>query len=184
MIDAEVARLRELRNVALRVRALARGLDRDLAADNSMFTKSAVLCWNIARVAAGRLQAHPYLSYQKGPSPVRSWSDRMAVSAIALLARYQGRSLNVLATELQLLTRELDDTRALTWSPDLSDALGRAQMQMRRLVGELHVAAPSQQRMDHGISAASRTEAQAKIAASANTLGDIEVASNWPYLAI
>ena len=180
MIDAEVARLRELRNVALRVRALAKGLDGNRAIENSVFTKSAVLCWNIARVATGRLRGHPYLSYQKGPSPVRSCSDRVAARAIGLLARYQGRSLNVQAAELQLLARELDDARALTWSPDLSDALGRAQMRMRRLIGELHVAAPSERRN----STASRTQAQVKIAAKENPPGDIGVASDWPYLAI
>jgi hypothetical protein len=180
MIDAEVARLRELRNVALRVRALAKVLDGDPAVDDSIFTKSAVLCWNIARVATGRLQGHPYLSYQKGPSPVRGWSDRIATSAIALLARYQGRSLDVLAAELQLLARELDDARALTWSQDLSDALGRAQMQMRRLAGELPVVAPS----ERGTGTASRPEAQAKIAASDDALDAINVASDWPYLAI
>ena len=55
MIDAEVARLRELRNMALRVRALAKGLDGNAAIDNSVFTKSAVLCSNIARIATGCL---------------------------------------------------------------------------------------------------------------------------------
>ncbi len=180
MIDAEVARLRELRNMALRVRALAKGLDGNPTIDNSVFKKSALLCWDIARIATGRLRGHPYLSYQKGPSPVRRYSDRIAVSAIALLAHYQSRTLRVQAAELQLLARELDDTRALTWSPDLSDALGRAQMRMRRLIGELHVAAPSERRS----STASRTPAQAKIAASENPSGDIGVASDWPYLAI
>jgi hypothetical protein len=175
MNDAEVARLRELRNVALRVRALAKGLDGDPIED-SVVTKSAVLCWNIARIATGRLRAHPYLRYQKGPGLVRSWSDRIGASANAMLARYQGRSLVVFAGELQLLARELDDARALTWSPDLSDALGRAQLRMRRLVGELQVAEPR----EHAIGNAARTEAQA----GDKTLGGIGVAGDWPYLAI
>jgi hypothetical protein len=168
MNDAEVARLRELRNVALRVRALAKGLGRDPTVEDPVFTKSAVLCWNIARIATGRLRAHPYLRYQKGPSLVRSWCDRIGASATAMLARYQGRSLVVHAAELQLLARELDDARALTWSPDLSDALGRAQWRMWRLVGELHVAEPR----EHAIGEALRTEAKA---------GD---SGDWPYLAI
>jgi hypothetical protein len=176
MNDAEVARLRELRNVALRVRALAKGLDGNPTVEDSGFTKSAVLCWNIARIATGRLRAHPYLRYQKGPSLIRSWSDRIGASAIAMLARYQGRGLDVHAAELQLLARELDDARALTWSPDLSDALGRAQLRMRRLVGELHVAAPR----EHAMGNASRTEAQA----DGKTLDAIGVAGDWPYLAI
>ena len=176
MNDAEVARLRELRNVALRVRALAKGLDQDPTVEDSVFTKSAVLCWNIARIASGRLRAHPYLRYQKGPSLLRGWSDRIAVSATALLARYQGRGLIVHAEEMQLLAREVDDARALTWSPDLSDALGRAQMRMRRLIGELHAAAPR----EHAIGNASRTEAQA----GDKALDSIEVSGDWPYLAI
>jgi hypothetical protein len=176
MNDAEVARLRELRNVALRVRALAKGLDGDPTVEDSIFKRSAVLCWNIARIATGRLRAHPYLRYQKGPGLVRRWSDRIGASASAMLARYQGRSLIVHAAELQLLARELDDARALTWSPDLSDALGRAQWRMRRLAGELHAADPR----EHAIGNAARTEAQA----SDKTLGNIEVAGDWPYLAI
>ena len=176
MNDAEVARLRELRNVALRVRALAKGLDQDPTVEDSVFTKSAVLCWNIARIATGRLRAHPYLRYQKGPSLVRGWSDRIGGSATALLARYQGRGLIAHAEELQLLAREVDDARALTWSPDLSDALGRVQMRMRRLVGELHAAMPR----EHAISNASQTEAHA----GDKTLGSIDVSADWPYLAI
>ena len=175
MNDAEVARLRELRNVALRVRALAKGLDQDPTVEDSVFTQSAVLCWNIARIATGRLRAHPYLRYQKGPSLVRGWSDRIVASATALLARYQGRGLIVHAEEMQLLAREVDDARALTWSPDLSDALGRAQMRMRRLLSELP-AAPR----EHAIGNAARTEAQP----SDKSLDSIEVASDWPYLAI
>jgi len=176
MNDAEVARLRELRNVALRVRALAKGLDQDPTVEDSVFTKSAVLCWNIARIATGCLRAHPYLRYQKGPSLVRGWSDRIDGSATALLARYQGRGLIVHAEEMQLLAREVDDARALTWSPDLSDALGRGQMRMRRLVGELHAAAPC----GHAIGNVSRTEAQAGDKAQ----DSIEVTGDWPYLAI
>jgi hypothetical protein len=162
--------------VALRVRALAKGLDQDPTIEDSVFTKSAVLCWNIARIASGRLRGHPYLRYQKGPSVARGWSDRIAVSATALLARYQGRAFIVHAEELQLLAREVDDARALTWSPDLSDALGRAQMRMRRLIGELHAAAPR----EHAIGSASRTEAQA----DDKSLDSIEVSGDWPYLAI
>jgi hypothetical protein len=175
MIDAEVARLRELRRVALRVRALAKGLAGDRAAEDSILNNSALLCWNIARIATGRLRAHPYLSYQRGPSPTRSWSDRISAAAAALLARYQGRGLIVHAAELQLLSRELDDARALTWSPDLSDALGRAQFRMQRLIGESQSAAPCA----HTIGAASRTAAP-----GSKTLDGIGVAGDWPYLAI
>ena len=74
MIDAEVSRLRKLRNVALRARALAKILDSD-SQEQSVFARSAVICWTIARVASGRLRAHPYLSYQQGPSRMRDVAD-------------------------------------------------------------------------------------------------------------
>ena len=73
MIDAEVLRLRRLRNVALRARALAKNLDYDSAEGQTVFTKSAVACWTIARIASGRLRAHPYLSYQQDPARCAIW---------------------------------------------------------------------------------------------------------------
>ena len=75
MIDSEVVRLRNLRNVALRARAFAQALAGPTA-ESAVFAKTAVICWTIARIATGRLRAHPYLSYQKGPSGLRSLVDR------------------------------------------------------------------------------------------------------------
>src|ERR1700689_366856 len=83
MIDAEVLRLRKLRNVALRARALAKILDSDSAQERSIFARSAVTCWTIARVASGRLKAHPYPSYQRGPSPLRELADNAVASLVA-----------------------------------------------------------------------------------------------------
>jgi len=61
------------------------------------------------------------------------------------------------------------DARALTWSTDLSDALGRAQLQLRRLAEELD--------------AGSRHEVGA-VQENGDALEDIVTETNWPYLAI
>jgi hypothetical protein len=172
MIDAEVVRLRNLRNVALRARVLARALDSDRSMDDSVFARSALMCWAIARIATGHLRAHPYLSYQKDASPTRDLVDRAAVSVIGWLARHQERTLTVYAKQLHALARELDDTRALTWSPALSDALGRSQAKLRLLIKEI----------DPGARAAVGEVDVSRMGHRA--LENAEIASNWPYLAI
>jgi hypothetical protein len=178
MNDAEVMRLRKLRNVALRVRALAKILDSD-SQERSVFARSAVICWTLARVASGRLRAHPYLSYQRGPSPLRGVADGVIAALVALNARRRNRCSNVFAQRLQAVAREVDDVRALTWSPDLSDALGRMQIQMRRLANELNLGALSEP--------GSVMLPRAKIAPRAETgaaLDEVAADNSWPYLAI
>jgi hypothetical protein len=179
MIDAEVLRLRKLRSVALRSRALAKILDSNSTEGQSVFARSAVICWTIARIASGRLRAHPYLSYQQGPSKRRVLADGVIASLIALNARRQNRSLSVCAQQLQTVAREVDDVRALTWSPDLSDALGRMQIQMRRLAHEFDLGALS----ETGKTMLPRAKAVAG-AAAVNSLDEITADSAWPYLAI
>jgi hypothetical protein len=174
MIDAEVLRLRKLRNVALRARALGKILDSDSTHERSVFARSAVVCWTIARVASGRLKAHPYLSYQRGPSPLRNLADGVIASLVAFNARRENRRSNLYAQQLQSVAREVDDVRALTRSPDLSDALGRMQIQMRRLAHELHAGAL-------GETGASLPRATIETAA---VLDEIASDSSWPYLAI
>lgn len=136
MIDAEVVRLRRLRNVALRARALAKALESS-SMDTAVFVDCAVLCWSIARIASGTLRAHPYSSYQKGPRQTRAWADHAMASLLAFTARRQNRSRSLYALQLQSVAREVGDVRALTWLPDLSDALGRAQFRLHRLAAEL-----------------------------------------------
>jgi hypothetical protein len=179
MIDAEVLRLRKLRNVALRIRALARILDSDSVQEQSVFARSAVVCWTIARIASGRLRAHPYLSYQRGPSQLRDLADGVAASLVAFGARRRNRRSSVLAQQLQTVAREVDDARALTWSPDLSDALGRMQIQMRQLANELDLGALA----EAGTAMMPRVKAVA-CAESSSPLDEITVDNGWPYLAI
>jgi len=134
MSDAEVFRLRRLRDVALRVRALVHALHFD---DDELAAQSAVVCWRIASVATGRLRAHPYVRYQQQHGFLKSLLDRTVSSLKAQAARQQGRRLHVLASELNRLARELQDARALTSAPELSDTLGRAQAQLRRIAAEV-----------------------------------------------
>jgi hypothetical protein len=179
MIDAEVLRLRKLRNVALRARALAKTLDSDSAEGRSVFARSALTCWTIARVASGRLSAHPYLSYQRGPSRLRELADGLLASLVALNARRQNRCWSVYAQELQTVGREVDDVRSLTWSPDLSDALGRMQTQMSRLASELDLGALG----ESGATPMPHAKAMA-CAETSDSLDDITADNSWPYLAI
>lgn len=182
MIDAEVLRLRKLRNVAMRARALARVLDSNSVAEpegQSVFTRSAVICWTVARIASGRLRAHPYLSYQQGRSPLRDLADGLGASLTALNARRQNRRVSIFAQQLQTVAREVDDVRALTWSPELSDALGRMQVQMRRLANELELGA-----LDEGGAALLPRTQVAACAETSNALEEMTADNSWPYLAI
>jgi hypothetical protein len=179
MIDAEVLRLRKLRNVALRARALAKTLDSDCAEGRSVFARSALICWSIARVASGRLRAHPYMSYQRGPSRLRELADGLLASLVALNARRQNRSVSIYAQQLQTVAREVDDARSLTWSPDLSDALGRLQTQMSRLASELDLGALG----ETGAALMPHVKAMA-CAETSDALDEITADNSWPYLAI
>ncbi len=157
MIDAEVLRLRRLRDAALRVRAVAMVLNHGAADDDSLLARSSLSCWRIAGVATGRLRAHPYLSYQRGPGVLQGIYDRIAAAVLAGVAMRAGRPTQLLHSQLQRLTRELDDARALTWLPELSDTLGRLQKQLRDIVVQVAVNA-RREAGSHG-DAAVRTDA-------------------------
>jgi hypothetical protein len=178
MIDTEVTRLRRLRNTALRARAVAAALDSDSARRGSVFSRGAVNCWRIARVITGLLRAHPYLSYQRGPSEVRGVYVRVSAGLLGGIARYRGRCHQTFSDELRRVARELDDARALTWSSDLSDTLGRSQTQIRGLMKELDAGAHNESGSRH--ETAPRVET--RIGAVQEDSGS--VAGNWPYLAI
>jgi hypothetical protein len=167
MIDAEVMRLRRLRTTVLQARALAAELDDAHSRRHSVFSRAAVNCWQIARVVTGRLRAHPYLNYQRGPSEFEDLYGGARANWVGMASRSGPRRLRALSVELHRVARELDDARALTWSADLSDTFGRSQTQMRRLIAEVDGS-------HHGM--VPRVEARAAEEAR-------EVAGNWPYLA-
>jgi hypothetical protein len=182
MIDIEVVRLRQLRSTALRARAIATALnaghsDKD-SVNDSVLSRSALACWRIARVITGKLRAHPYQSYQREPSYLHSLTDGAVAALMGGVARLRGGRVGMYTGRLRKVARELDDARALTWSPTLSDTLGRLQAEIRSLTRELEADARAE--------AGSRSEAAARIDAG-GVKGRSEVsgvAANWPYLAL
>jgi hypothetical protein len=174
MIDVEIMRLRKLRCMALRVRAVAAVLNADQTPQQRAIAMGALVSWRVARVVTGRLRAHPNLSYQKGPNSMRQLLDRAVAFLIGATARDRGHALRAYAAELQNLARELDDTRALTWDQNWSDTLGRALRQLGGLMQELP-AVPSTtarvaERRDTNFGANGRP-------------GDVAIPDDWPYLA-
>ena len=144
MIDIEVVRLRQLRNTALRARAIAMALDAGHSDNDSVLSRSALVCWRIARVITGKLRAHPYESYQRDPGYLHSLTDGVVAALMGGVARLRGGRFGMYTGPLRKVARRLDDARALTWSPTLSDTLGRLQTEIRLLTRELEAAAPVQ----------------------------------------
>jgi hypothetical protein len=151
-------------------------LDSGSAADDSIYARTAIVCWRIAGVATGRLRAHPYLSYQRGASITRMVIDRVLASVCGGLARRRGRGLRTFGAQLRHLERELNDSRALTWLLELSDALGRSQARLHRLTKEV----------DHGAWKEAGSPVMApsgeRLAAGAHE-DSASIAGTWPYLA-
>lgn len=180
MTDAEVMRLRQLRNKVLGARALSVAMNSDSPRHDSIYARGAATCWRIARVVTGRLRAHPYVSYQQGPGVLRAVHGVASARLIAAVARRRGRTLQTYARALQLVASELDDARALTWSGDLSDEFGRLQHQMRRVIDEVESGARQE--------AGATTPAACNDARLGGNGPDVRhtaasLAGNWPYLA-
>jgi hypothetical protein len=178
MIDTEVVRLRQLRNTALRARAIATALDAGHSDNDSVLSRSALACWRIARVVTGKLRAHPYPSYQRDPGYLHSLTDGLVAGLMGGMARLRGASFGMYTGRLRNVGRELDDARALTWSPTLSDTLGRLQAEIRSLTRELEADARAE--------AGSRSEVAARVDVGGVKGGRSDasgVAANWPYLA-
>jgi hypothetical protein len=133
-MDDEVLRLRRLRATALRVRAFARALAAGASNDHALFSRTACTCWRIARTITGRLRSHPHLRYQRDAGALAAlWYDAVARLLVARSGS-QGDLLGELRASLRGISRELADARALTWSPDLSDSLGRSQLEVKKLI--------------------------------------------------
>ena len=129
MIDAEILRLRRLRDAALGTRALARALNS--TGSDPALTEAEMLCWSISKIAAGRLRAHPYPDFQRDQSAARRRWDQACALVEAAVARRLRRDHQTLAVDLASVARELDLTRSLSRIQDLSDAFGRMQVRMR-----------------------------------------------------
>jgi hypothetical protein len=172
MSNDEVERLRKLRTTALRVRAIARALEssqrQPLVADRLQRVSGAA--WRISRAVSGRLRAHPYTTFQKDAGTFTILANSLRAWAAARFLGRHARAAGYLAGELSTLSRLLDDARALTCTLDLSDSLGRSQIEIRALITEIR-----------GRQRASVTPALVlQPRAGAVAAGD----SDWPYLSL
>jgi hypothetical protein len=177
MSDSEVARLRRLRNNALRVRAVSRSLGAGRWATNDpLLLRAACVSWRIARTVSGHLRSHPYARYQKDTGAGGAIGNFVLASYLALTIRGRMQALLECESYLWTLLRQLDDARALTWSPDLSDAFGRSQAEIKSLVAALADATQS-------ASVSGRLLKSRPVVASGGQDLSRSLERDWPYLA-
>jgi hypothetical protein len=188
MIDPEVARLRRLRDEALRVREIARRLGTARwGIEDPLLERGACAGWRIVRVVTGKLIEHPYLRYQQG-APVGSLiGNRLAAEWIGLVSKDRPSGLKVYASELESLSRTLGDARALTRSTDFSDALGRSQGELkallRTLADEIHGAETERVPLETRLPV--RSVRMGNSARTDSLVGELAKGfeADWPYLA-
>lgn len=137
----EVTRLRNLRKLALRARALAAVLRRRDDRRDSAFARGALICWQISRICTGRLRSHPCEAFQRGPTVPEILQGALDALVAGFVAHRLGRRTRAFHAELRHVAQALADARALTLSPGLSDDFGRAQGQLRLIVSELSLRA-------------------------------------------
>jgi hypothetical protein len=192
MIDPEVARLRRLRDEALRVRQIARRLGAARWGINDpLLNRGACASWRLVRVLTGKLIEHPYLRYQQGAGLGTLLGNRLAAEWIAVTRKERSQGLKTLAFELQSLSRHLDDARALTWSTDFSDALGRSRSDINSLLhalgAETQTATETRATENQGVALEPRLRpARAEGAPRTDSLvGGLaqRLEGDWPYLA-
>jgi hypothetical protein len=192
MIDPEVARLRRLRDEALRVRQIARRLGAARWGNNDpLLNRGACASWRLVRVVTGKLIEHPYLRYQQGAGLGTLLGNRLAAEWIAVTRKERSQGLKTLAFELQSLSRQLDDARALTWSTDFSDALGRSRSDINSLLhalgAETETATETRATETQGVALEPRLRpARAEGAPRTDSLvGGLaqRLEGDWPYLA-
>jgi hypothetical protein len=188
MIDPEVARLRRLRDEALRVREIARRLGTARwGIQEPLLARGACTSWRIARVVTGKLIEHPYLRYQQGTGMGTLVGNRLAAAWIALMSKDRTTGLKAYVTELESLSRTLGDARALTWSTDLSDALGRSQneikLQLAALAVELHGVETESVPVETRLPV--RSLRSPSVARTDGLVGELAkgLEADWPYLA-
>lgn len=178
MIDPEVARLRRLRDEALRIREIARALEAaPWAKSDQLLARGACASWRIARLASGKLVAHPYLRYQKSAGVGTLVGNRLLATYLALLCKERVQGLKLYESRLHGLARQLDDARALTWSTEFSDSLGRSQAEIKSL---LQLIATETQ------SAPAPARLPVRAAGANGLVGELAqgIEGDWPYLAL
>ncbi len=178
MIDPEVARLRRLRSEALLVREIARTFESSQwAANESLLDRSACAGWRIARVVSGRLRGHPYAQYQRHASAASRTGNRLHAYYLALTHENRVPALQALEEHVTSLGKQLDDAISLAWSSDFTEALSRAQLEIKALGAALAQETRS-----------GRTQERLAVRPSSaeRMVGDLGPAleGDWPYLAL
>ncbi len=183
MIDPEVARLRRLRDEALRVREVARRLGAlTWATEDSLLTRGACASWRLARLVSGKLIAHPYLRYQKSAGVGSLLGNRMAAGYLGIVCKRRPQGLKAFAAQLKSLSRHLDDARALTWSTEFSDSLGRSQGEIKSLIQALEVETQERVLVERVPARPVRAEGADR---TDRLVGELAkgLEGDWPYLA-
>ena len=144
--------------------------------NDSLLGRGSGASWRIARAVSGRLRAHPYASYQQDAGLGQQVRDTLFAGFLALGISSRARALAQFESHLCRLARQLDDIRALTWAPDLSDSLGRSQFEINSLLEA--VARETGSNCDRPQLAPSRPLA----ANGAGNLAD-PIDGGWPYMA-
>jgi hypothetical protein len=188
MIDPEVARLRRLRAEALRAREIARRLGAARwGTKDPLLARGACASWRIARVVTGKLIEHPYLRYQQGVGVGSLVGNRLAAGWIAWVSKDRSSGLKAYASRLQSLSRQLDDARALTWSTDFSDALGRSQSEIKTLLRsvDVEIHGTETERMPVDTRLPVRTVRTGSAPRTDTLVGELAKGfeTDWPYLA-
>jgi hypothetical protein len=135
MNDAEVVRLRRLRDCALRSRAIARAMVANPHTRNDPLLVGGVgSSWRIARAVSGKLKAHPNVRRQADVGFASRWHHGVLAALQLLKGGTRSQVLREYLVLMRQLSRQLDDARSLTLSADLSDTFGRAQTQINALI--------------------------------------------------
>jgi hypothetical protein len=184
MDDLEIERLRRLRGCALRVRAVARALGgRKCTLNDPVLNRCGNAAWRIARAVSGRLRAHPNARFQKSASLGILLGNSVVARVAAIGVSNRLRALEGLLAKLRVLSRELDDARALTWAADLSDSFGRSQYEIRSLIAAIEYEAEDTR--EPAVARPARVPQRgASVIASAMPECTVHAAGDWPYLAL
>jgi hypothetical protein len=183
MVDPEVSRLRRLRAMALRLRAIAHTLrSRPYASNEVLLERAAGAGWRIARAVSGHLRAHPYASYQQDAGLGQRLCDTLSANSLALGIRTRAQALAKTEWHLGALANQLADVRALTWSPDLSESLGRSQYELNQLFDALAretLGTSGPMPLPHGCAVTANGAGSFAGSIVAGT-----IVGDWPYLAL
>jgi hypothetical protein len=180
MIDTEVERLRRLRASALRLRAVARSLAGTKgSATDPLFYRGACAAWRVARMVSGRLRAHPFAKFQRDAGVGTLIGNELAAKFASLGASSRLQAIKAFELQLKRVSRQLDDARALAWAADLSDALGRSQLEIRSLMAAAEYAL-----FDACETYAQPGGSRAAVRAVPRLSSSNAAGPDWPYLAL